>query len=67
VVEVRDGESWGRCAPVPYYLCQVLQGKQGNPPSSGLRLAQIILSPSALDVLHRLLAANILNQTSKKR
>jgi hypothetical protein len=32
-------------------LCQVLQGKQGNPPSSGLRLAQIILSANASHVV----------------
>src|SRR5215469_4997048 len=47
VVEARDSQPRGRCAPIPYYLCQVLQGKQGSPPSSGLRLAQIILSANA--------------------
>ena len=44
---MRDGQPRGRCAPIPYYLCQVLQGKQGSPPSSGLRLAQITLSVRA--------------------
>src|SRR6516162_3805437 len=29
VVEVRDGQHRGRCAPIPYNLCQVLEGKSG--------------------------------------
>ena len=30
-------------APVPRYLCQVVKGRPGKPPSTGLRLAQISL------------------------
>ena len=33
----------GRRAPVPRYLCQVVKGRPGKPPSTGLRLAQISL------------------------
>ena len=35
VLVVRDGELWGRSAPVLHYLCQVLQGKPGKPPARG--------------------------------
>jgi len=37
---------WEGAHPFRAYLCQVLQGKQGNPPSSGLRLAQIFTALS---------------------
>ena len=32
---MRDGEQWGRSAPILHYLCQVLQGKPGKPPARG--------------------------------
>ena len=35
---------------VPCYLCQVIKGKPGKPPSSGLRLAQSFLRPSPVDL-----------------
>ena len=46
VDEMRDGESWCKYALRPALFVSGHQGKPGKPPSSGLRLAQIIIALS---------------------